>query len=1093
MAENCMSYLETMKDKEDMKRVKTMNECLAAFVDPDNRVWRRKRRLARSRSSSVGTRSTRSMPRTAAQDSHKVATDEKFKAKASEDKSDTRSVVSETNSSTRRQTSLRHDDSELVGTLKSAADLLCRSLSLDPGSGVTFLDTGTSTHNMSRSKSSSEESSGGEDSDDSKPRRGSNGTTTHVSYKSWAGSVGQASSAKLGDELSPCEILAGCSIPITKDSSPVENLNANTAFSKLSLEKLIKKYPRGMLFNIEEEEVLASSSSSDEHATYQMPKTRHLVAGKAEIGLLRSHFPSSRQVVFVPFWNPIYSRFSVFLAYNSSPFRNFEKNAEFLYSLAFCHSITIELTRIATLESDQQKSDFIGSVSHELRSPLHGILASCEFLEDTDLTSFQKSMVDTADSCARTLLDTINMVLDYSKINAFERSANRVERSKKKKNVLSTAHLQPALNIYGDVDLAAITEEVVEGVATGQVFKDRLADVDSTDVPADSRFGEDTAQDASDSGSPPVEIILDVGPRNWTFLTQPGAFRRVVMNVFGNALKYTKQGYIRVKLGSDFSNTGNKETEDIHIITLSIKDTGQGISPQYMKTKLFTPFSQESSIAPGTGLGLSLVRSIVSMLNGEIDIQSTVGVGTEVTIKFPMMMSRTSVSGSLALTSTPPSSGSIERTKDDSIRVVKTQAQRHTAGYFCLSSPNHKLDALRITRDSVTRYLKDWYCFKIIDILTPGNLPDIIVISQADLPHLVAEFPNILNDPRGPEIIVVCLGAYWKLEHNNVSAQENVEPISFPFGPYKLARIVRVCLDKLESRSQATSTLTKTISPPKSIERDREELSEVVQAVEQVSLHGDANVINVVQQGQMMANEEFAPLMVEAMSAQSSRSVEQSSGFPFPPAETISQASYNAMIEAAISTPLPKTPGPHQPSSPTPMSVLSSPLARSPRVLLVDDNKVNLRLLNAFMQKRKYKDIHLAEDGAVAVTVYKDLIDANPPTPPDIIFMDISMPIMNGFESARRIRDLESRFRGSLSPLQTPPTTMIIALTGLASGRDQNEAFTSGFDLYLVKPISFKSVAKLLDSWERNGGAATMPVPHGSVSEEDVKSGGMSG
>jgi signal transduction histidine kinase len=243
-----------------------------------------------------------------------------------------------------------------------------------------------------------------------------------------------------------------------------------------------------------------------------------------------------------------------------------------------------------------------------LRSPLHGILASCEFLDDTELSSFQKSLVDTADSCARTLLDTINMVLDYSKINAFER--NMTKARKKRHQNISTSHLQPAINISGDVDLAAITEEVVEGVATGQVFKDRLADVDSTN-PQESPTPE---QEGSTSGIlsevPGVEIVIDIPPGNWMFLTQPGAFRRVVMNVFGNSLKYTSKGYIRISLSAEpiIANPEAEERE-MQTVTLTIKDSGQGISAQYMKTKLFTPFAQESAIAPGTGLGLSLVRS----------------------------------------------------------------------------------------------------------------------------------------------------------------------------------------------------------------------------------------------------------------------------------------------------------------------------------------------------------------------------------------------------------------------------------------------------------------------------------------------------
>lgn len=69
-------------------------------------------------------------------------------------------------------------------------------------------------------------------------------------------------------------------------------------------------------------------------------------------------------------------------------------------------------------------------------------------------------------------------------------------------------------------------------------------------------------------------------------------------------------------------------------VNLVVTDTGQGISPEYLRTKIFTPFAQENSMAAGTGLGLSLVRSIVNMLGGEIDIKSTVDVGTVVTVKF---------------------------------------------------------------------------------------------------------------------------------------------------------------------------------------------------------------------------------------------------------------------------------------------------------------------------------------------------------------------------------------------------------------------------------------------------------------------------
>ena len=80
------------------------------------------------------------------------------------------------------------------------------------------------------------------------------------------------------------------------------------------------------------------------------------------------------------------------------------------------------------------------------------------------------------------------------------------------------------------------------------------------------------------------------------------------------------------------------------------------------------------------------------------------------------------------------------------------------------------------------------------------------------------------------------------------------------------------------------------------------------------------------------------------------------------------------------------------------------------------------------------------------------------------------MPVMNGFEATRAIRQIEeSRRTGSPAD---PSPALIIALTGLASSSDQSEAFTSGVDLFMTKPVSFKEVGQLLNNWEANGGHA---------------------
>lgn len=125
------------------------------------------------------------------------------------------------------------------------------------------------------------------------------------------------------------------------------------------------------------------------------------------------------------------------------------------------------------------------------------------------------------------------------------------------------------------------------------------------------------------------------------------------------------------------------------------------------------------------------------------------------------------------------------------------------------------------------------------------------------------------------------------------------------------------------------------------------------------------------------------------------------------------------------------------------------------------------------MGKRQYDIVDEAENGLEAVNKF-----TSRPEGYDIIFMDISMPILDGFGASRQIRAVEaSRRRAAASPSVRPgqddtrserPPALIIALTGLASTRDQSEALTSGIDLFLTKPVAFKEVGHLLDNWEAN-------------------------
>lgn len=164
-----------------------------------------------------------------------------------------------------------------------------------------------------------------------------------------------------------------------------------------------------------------------------------------------------------------------------------------------------------------------------------GILASAEFLAETEVDAFQSSLVDTVSSCGRTLLDTINHILDYSKINSFERNWRNVRKPGSKlrgpdKRKLNDTAAPPMMNIYATLDVAAVTEEVVEGVYAGQIYQD----ISSTDV---TDFSAGAQAEALERGigksrkkvglAKEVEVIIDIAYNNYVFTTQPGALKRV--------------------------------------------------------------------------------------------------------------------------------------------------------------------------------------------------------------------------------------------------------------------------------------------------------------------------------------------------------------------------------------------------------------------------------------------------------------------------------------------------------------------------------------------------------------------------------------
>ena len=220
------------------------------------------------------------------------------------------------------------------------------------------------------------------------------------------------------------------------------------------------------------------------------------------------------------------------LCWTNSPDRLLSVSVDLAYFNIFSHSIMRELSRLDAIALNQQKTTFVASISHELRSPLHGILGTLEFIRDTPLDTFQTSMLNSLNSCGQTLLDTINHVMDYSKMSLTTKSVS-TRRLKNTKTVrLSSKPLKIRRSLRDPAfDLVIATEEVVEAVFAGSSFlpimsskNAPLSPTEPTTTLANTEFSDITTKRKT------CYIILDVAhEQDWIYCFPVGSWKRTVM------------------------------------------------------------------------------------------------------------------------------------------------------------------------------------------------------------------------------------------------------------------------------------------------------------------------------------------------------------------------------------------------------------------------------------------------------------------------------------------------------------------------------------------------------------------------------------
>lgn len=328
-------------------------------------------------------------------------------------------------------------------------------------------------------------------------------------------------------------------------------------------------------------------------------------------------------------------------------------------------------------DAAKTKDDFLATISHEIRSPMSGVLGMAELLLETKQTQAQAAYTRTIINSGESLLRIIEDILDFSKIEA-----GRLE-------------LDPI-----PVNMLDIADEVC-------------------------------ALYSAKAREKALELIVRYVPGTEQFVyADPVRIRQILSNLVNNAIKFTEKGYIAITVDEQ-----RDDNNDYATLSFSVEDTGIGIPPS-VQGRIFEKFTQADTSTTrkfgGTGLGLSICKSLATLMGGSIKVRSQLEKGSVFTFTAPFRRNRSDI---IALQPLPQNMKNLKVLVVDDLPMIQTVVteQLQAAGMRADSTGSAQ-EALKMMR--MAALARDPYRIAIIDYLMPEMNGEMLALAINDEPEL---------------------------------------------------------------------------------------------------------------------------------------------------------------------------------------------------------------------------------------------------------------------------------------------------------------------------------------------------------------------